>query len=131
MYFGSSERISANVSGYSEANAASATPLNRSPPVRLPFKRKIAATPAEPASTNFFQFSILFLRSARTFDWRARARWSVLVIASRILRVFGIATLEDLDAQSQAHGMDFSSAFLHIISSSTKQAAGEGFGCAI
>src|SRR6476660_9328470 len=73
--------MSAKVSGYSDARAARATPVNRSPPVRLPFKRRISASPAEPANTAFFQFSIFFLRSARTFGRRVRARWYVLVIS--------------------------------------------------
>src|SRR5205823_15026230 len=89
MYRGSLSRISAKVSGYSEARAARATPPKMNPPVRLPFSKKIAAVMPEPASTAFFQFSIFPLGLAGSFDLYARSCYYGLLINVWIyLRVF-------------------------------------------
>ena len=45
------------------------------------------------------------------FARRARARWYVLVISVSYTASLRIATLEDLDAQSEPHGVAVGSAF--------------------
>src|SRR5215469_12859636 len=61
-YSGSDRRTLSNFSGYSDANAASPTPVASTPAGYFFFRNRNVAAPIEPITTAFFQLSIPFSR---------------------------------------------------------------------